>query len=379
MITKYLYYLVKKASERAHRPYYRTYYKKYIDACAASSERKPDRVMHREMRALKRYWGCMPTQYYRYKFWHRECPLTLEQMKTYIPDFFAFYLMYPLSFRDRNILCEDKRLMYGLNNGLGIPQPREVFNTRDSGLYDGQLNPITPTQAMERIGACGAASIFLKPTFGVGGRGIRVFERNGDGYADPSSGERLSAELLSALSAEDLLAEEGVVQHPLLNAIYPSSVNTFRIITECDGKKHAKVLLALLRMGSGGSRIDNASSGGLYIRVDPETGMLGDAALRDDHTAFTEHPDTGFRFGGYRMPMWEELTAFACSIALKYREMRYIGWDIAYTEQGPVVIEGNNGPGMGIIQDHYGGLRDTFGIDRPRRYWFREDFTLRND
>lgn len=379
MIRKYLYYLVKKASERAHRPYYRDYYKAYTERCAASAERKPDRVMRREMRALERYWGCMPTQYYRYRFWHRECPLTLEEMKRYIPDFFAFYLLYPLSFRDRNILCEDKRLMYGLNDGLGIPQPRAVFNTRDGGIYDPQLNPISEGEAMERIRACRAASIFLKPTFGVGGRGIRVYEREGERYIDTKSGEALSTGLLTTLAGEDYLAEEGVVQHPVMNAIYPHSVNTFRIVTECDGKRQARVLLSLMRMGSGGSRIDNASSGGLYIRVDPASGILSDAALRDDHTAYPTHPDTGFRFAGYEIPMWEELAAFASATALKYREMRYVGWDIAYTERGPVVIEGNNGPGMGILQDHYGGLRDTFGIDEPRKYWFRENFTLRND
>lgn len=379
MIRKLLYYLVKKASERAHRPYYRTYYKSYIDACNASPERKPDRVMRREMRALKRYWGCMPTQYYRYKFWHRACPLTLEEMKRYIPDFFAFYLLYPLSFRDRNILCEDKRLMHRLNRGLGIPQPREVFNTRDGGLFDEELNPITPAEAMARVGACRAERLFFKPTFGVGGRGIRVFQRTNDGFVEAASGERLTAELLTTLAADDYLAQEGIVQHPLLDAIYPHAINTFRIVTECDGHAQAKVLLAVLRMGSGGGHVDNASSGGLYVRVDPATGVLGEKALRFDQTAVTEHPDTGFRFGGYRIPMWEELAAFACSLALKYRELRYVGWDIACSEQGPVLIEGNNGPGMSIVQDTYGGLRDTFGIDNPRRYWFRADFTLRND
>lgn len=378
MLRKYLYYLVKKASERAHRSYYRSYYQRHIDACAASAERKPARVMRREMRALQRYWGCTPVHYYRYKFWNRACPLSLEEMKDYIPDFFAYYLMYPLSFRDRNILCEDKRLMYGLNRGLGIPQPHEVFNTRDGKLYDEALDPLTPDQAMERIDTCRAANIFLKPTFGVGGRGIRVFERGETGYTDTASGQRLDARLLADLAKADCVAQEGIVQHPLLNAIYPHSVNTFRIITECDGH-HAKVLLSLLRMGNGGSRVDNASSGGLYIRVDPATGTLGQQALRDDQAAFAEHPDTGFRFSGYRVPMWEELTAFACSLAMKYREMRYVGWDVAYTEQGPLVIEGNNGPDMSIIQDHYGGLRTTFGIDRPHSYWFREDFTLRND
>lgn len=378
MIKKYLYYFIKKSSERAHRAYYTDYYKEYVARCEASPERKPAAVMRREMKALQKYWGCQPYQYYRYKLWHRECPLTIEQMKSYLPDFFAYYLFFPISFRERNVLCEDKRLMSSINEGLGIAQPREVFNTRDGNYFDARLNPLTLEGVRQCIDASSAAQLFAKPTFGVGGKGIRIFERQGDTYVDCTTHEPLDAKVITALAAEDYVVQEGLVQHPLLNAIYPHAVNTFRMVTECDGKGNARVIMSLLRMGSGGIRLDNASLGGIYLRVDPETGVLGKSALRTDNSEVTIHPDTGFRFEGYQIPVWEELKEFACSVALKYRELRYVGWDVAYTVDGPAIIEGNNGPGVSILQDHYGGLREILGIDNPRKYWFREDYTLKN-
>ena len=47
----------------------------------------------------------------------------------------------------------------------------------------------------------------------------------------------------------------------------------------------------------------------------------------------------------------------------------YIGWDIALTEAGPVALEANSGLGPDLTQMGVGGLRDTFGIDDPKKYW----------
>ena len=33
-------------------------------------------------------------------------------------------------------------------------------------------------------------------------------------------------------------------------------------------------------------------------------------------------------------------------------QMRYIGWDIAITKNGPVMVEGNNLPGYDMCQNH---------------------------
>jgi D-alanine-D-alanine ligase-like ATP-grasp enzyme len=36
--------------------------------------------------------------------------------------------------------------------------------------------------------------------------------------------------------------------------------------------------------------------------------------------------------------------------AKKIPEVRYIGWDVAFTENGPVIVEGNEYPGYGLLQ-----------------------------
>ena len=372
---EYLYRLLKKQSEKAHRPYYRSYYKNYLDAYDKCPDRKDGAVMRRELKALRRYWGVEPLHYYRYGLYRSDCPLSLDGMKEYVPDFFAYYLFFPLSFRDRNVLCEDKKLMHALNAGMGIAQPRALFFTGGGRVLDGERDPAGPERRREILDSCLSDRIFVKPSFGVGGKGIAVFERENGGFTERETGRTLDAELLESLSGEDCIVQEGVRQHPLLDAIYPHAVNTFRIVTRLrDGR--AEAVFSLLRTGRGGMRIDNASKGGLYLRIDD--GVLAASALADDRSLYAEHPDTGFRFGGYRLPMWDEVKAFTLAAAEKYAPIEYIGWDVAYSADGPVMIEGNNGPGVEIIQDVYGGIAPALGIADPSRYWYSRSYSLKN-
>jgi hypothetical protein len=147
-------------------------------------------------------------------------------------------------------------------------------------------------------------------------------------------------------------------------------------MTECISGK-VRVLYALVRMGSGGQQIDNASSGGLYIKIDPENGVLADYAFAFNRITFKQHPDTGFVFKGAAIETWPEAKQFALDVAKKFREIRYMGWDIAFTEDGPAVIELNNAPGIGIIQDCYGGIRDDLNIN-PKDWWYQSNYTIKN-
>jgi hypothetical protein len=60
-----------------------------------------------------------------------------------------------------------------------------------------------------------------------------------------------------------------------------------------------------------------------------------------------------------------------------FREIRYMSWDIAFTKDGPAVIELNNAPGIDIIQDCYGGIRDGLEIN-PKDWWYQSNFTIKN-
>ena len=147
-------------------------------------------------------------------------------------------------------------------------------------------------------------------------------------------------------------------------------------MTECV-RGEVKILYALFRMGSGGQQIDNASSGGMYLKVDVDTGVLADIAYNTNRNTFTQHPDTGFVFGGAKLDKWEEARSFAIEVTQKFRDIKYMGWDIAFSTEGPTVIELNNAPGLNIIQDCYGGLRDGLNI-QPKKWWYRSNYYLKN-
>ena len=52
----------------------------------------------------------------------------------------------------------------------------------------------------------------------------------------------------------------------------------------------------------------------------------------------------------------------------KIPQVRYIGWDIAFSVNGPVIVEGNEYPGFGVLQfyklkdSHEGHLKDIENV-----------------
>jgi len=79
--------------------------------------------------------------------------------------------------------------------------------------------------------------------------------------------------------------------------------------------------------------------------VSIETGLLAAAGRRrKDGTGVepvTHHPITGMEIEGAVLPGWEALRTLALRCARLFRPLRTVGWDIALTPSGPVVVEGN--------------------------------------
>lgn len=135
--------------------------------------------------------------------------------------------------------------------------------------------------------------------------------------------------------------EDVITQHEDLAKLYPFSVNTMRMITMVDAKGVPHCLFAAFKMGNGGRVVDNY---GLHSPVDLETGEILFPAHSGDTTAgilYTEHPYTHIPLLGYKVPMIKEAVKLVEEAALVVPQMRYIGWDVATTPKGPVIIEGN--------------------------------------
>lgn len=105
-------------------------------------------------------------------------------------------------------------------------------------------------------------------------------------------------------------------------------------------------------MGLSGSFTDNACSGGIYAAIDIEKGVICTPAVSDDfEVQYYTHPSTGVQIPGFKIPMWEDVLKMihSCYDALPYA--KYVGWDIAISIDGPLIIEANCGcPAIELLQ-----------------------------
>lgn len=120
----------------------------------------------------------------------------------------------------------------------------------------------------------------------------------------------------------------------------PSSVNTVRCITFCLGG-NVQIPYCFLKVGRNGSFVDNGGAGGILAGIDVRSGKVNTCGYDEYNETYEIHPDTGVRFDGYQMPEWEKLKAICCKMSGMLPSVKCIGWDMAYTDDGWVVIEGN--------------------------------------
>ena len=140
-----------------------------------------------------------------------------------------------------------------------------------------------------------------------------------------------------------------------MGRFHPSSVNSLRIRTfRFDDR--VEILPSNMRIGRGSSVVDNTGQGGISAAID-EKGCIF-TACDETGTLFEVHPDSGERIIGERVPCWEDAVFFAKCLALVVPCVRYVGWDLALTDSGWVMIEGND-KGMFV------------GIQKPRQRGFR--------
>lgn len=135
--------------------------------------------------------------------------------------------------------------------------------------------------------------------------------------------------------------EDNIQQHPALSKLYPNAVNSMRIITVLDKDGVPHVLYIVQKMGLGGSIIDNNC---LFTPVNPETGEIMYPAHSGDTLKgiiYTEHPDTHVKLQGYVIPFVKDAVQMCLKAATVVPQIRYVGWDVATTPNGPAIIEGN--------------------------------------
>lgn len=206
--------------------------------------------------------------------------------------------------------------------------------------------PYSDDSIVKRLLSQGGTSWFFKPEDGQCGAGGFIIEVGG--LTVDEVHDKLRRKLRSG---RKYIVERTLINHEALRAVNPSCLNTVRVVTYTDGQE-VEVLFSRVRFGNG-EDVDNLSLGGYAAEVDSDTGrVMGEAVNTSSGVAeyCDKHPISGIRFDGIEIPHWDGVIQLAKSAALVEPRASIVGWDVAVTNSGVYLVEGNHNWGKLLWQ-----------------------------
>lgn len=212
----------------------------------------------------------------------------------------------------------------------------------DGQTYDFQSNQYV---SLEAFVASHSGNLFVKKLNGECGDGCYLINR-----------ETNLKEFAEKTAGSTYLIQNQLQQHDSINKINASCVNSIRIITIMGSKsRRPQIFGHYMRFGGGDAVNDNRATGGLGVAISDD-GHLNEYGV-GHHAVSKIHPKTKVPFFGKEIPFWGEVKELVTKAHSLVPEIKTIGWDVAITPNGPVLIEGNDNWEISGAQDAAGGLK----------------------
>ena len=313
--------------------------------------------------------------------WHRHyTAFTGKFDLNYFPDLlfhpeFERFMNYRGSYREA---LSDKNLLSVIAKTANVVMPKSFLTCTEGLFKDASHNILSREEFLQKFGKIG--EVFIKPTCGTSS-GISCAVVKMQNERDLLSGKTVE-EIIDRLG-NNFTIQERLVCHQSLKAIYPYSVNTFRIVTYRWNNKIYHMPL-ILRIGQGGNNVDNAHAGGVFIAVE-DNGKLHKTAFTEFNRKYTEHPDTHVKFDGYAIPNVEKIIEAARRLHTLLPQLGCYNWDFTLNELGqPVLIEVNTDNGAvwvlqmahskGVFGERTGEILQWLAKMKKMSYSTRKDY-----
>jgi hypothetical protein len=177
-------------------------------------------------------------------------------------------------------------------------------------------------------------------------------------------------ELIEFLSRlENYLITEYIMVHSDLRKIYSHSANTLRVMVIKEDGKQPIIANAMMRFGTKESGVvDFSSCGGISSIVDIKDGRYYNAKKIESNNVVScrIHPDTKENIEGI-LPHFELIKEKIIEISKYLSEVRYMGYDVAITDNGFKIIDVNSHQDIDWFQWYYPLL-----IDNPAELFFKK-------
>jgi hypothetical protein len=274
-----------------------------------------------------------PGDYYRFEFY--KPGKSWEEKGRYVSLDGSRYFPFENNEFKYSATLSNKYIQKHLLMGLGLPTPR-LIATLGHGLAIQREQEFYAF--LEKLDQ----DIVLKPIRSAGGSGIRVISmKDGQLYSAnlPCTRESVWRELSGRMD-RGYLIEERVKNTGVLVSLNPGCLNTFRVVTikTKDGLWHCASVS--IKIGAQGAIADNNVQGGIQITLDTQ-GRPYHAYDFTTSAPLTFYRDTGINLMELEFDGFSSVVELALTASQKFNYLGTIGWDIAYTETGPMIIEGN--------------------------------------
>lgn len=272
----------------------------------------------------------------------------------YIPEIEYFLNYFSRSY---NETIEDKNIIQLIASGINIKTPIKLFSNVEGLITDSRGNIVSEEKMINTL--LEMKEFFIKPTKDTGGGNGCMWIKCSSIGVDQNSG----IDILNIIRRmnNNYLIQECIKCHPSISKIYSRSVNTFRILTY-RWKNSIKISPVVMRIGTGGMLVDNASLGGVFVAINDE-GEIVSNALNKYGDKYETHPDTNVYFKGYKIEYFNKVIEAALNIHSSLPQIGIANWDFTIDEDGDaVLIEGNIGfGGIWVFQMAHGC--SAFGDD----------------
>ena len=305
---------------------------------------------------LRTWYGIESAQYYRLRLfeparWPRARGVVREREFTRAAEVIA--ASDPA--RGRQLL-EDKERIAAWCAEWGIPTAATIVVVQGGRVVAGSAAELPDADLFSKLGRA------------YGGKGARRWWRRAagrwvpsgdpDGRAVDREGVIAAACRQSLEAGQPVLIQRALANHPAVARLTNGSLATLRFVTMRTMDGAVQLVSAVLRMPTGDAVVDAFFHGGLAAPVDLASGRLRRAmtlpmAVRG--ASADTHPETGVRIEGTPLPDWDAVVAL---VTRAHRAVPgavpLVGWDVALTADGPVLVEGNFPPSAGLMQVPFG-------------------------
>lgn len=319
-----------------------------------------------------------PYEYYMLELYKPS--ILLEEKKKYISMNQHFVFESQMNPRKEvGILNKFNFSIYAKHFGIPTPELIGLFDSKIGFTSDGN-NLKTEEDLKKLFNRTNSTDLVIKPTSSGCSKGLMVCRNIGNDtihvYGDQDYSTKEIYNILinsnynkTPYKSDSYIIEKKVNQHKFLDNYSKSSAQSFRIITFLTSSGDVEIASTTLKIARTGNYVDNFTVNKLCSAVN-EDGILGKAfEFGDldigDYVTWKKHPDTGYPIEGEKVPFFDESIALAKKAQSIIPFLRYIGWDITITDNGPVIFEGNYGFLIDLFQTVLGRgfLNNPFGSE----------------